>query len=168
MRKHKNIITLVIVCVVTLIVCIYALNWHRIYKQNLANLTIITDYIHELKVEEFTNYIVDNPFAVVYFCVIGNEDCHRFESEFKKYILKNNLQETIVYVNVSGLNSDNLGEQLDKTYNTKALRDQNKYFEEVPAVAVYNHTVLSDFISDADLTVDKVNTLLSTYGFNGE
>jgi hypothetical protein len=168
MRKYKNIITLVIVCTVTLIVCSYALNWHSVYKQNLANSTIITDYIHELKVEEFTNYIVDNPFAVVYFGVIGNEDCRRFEEEFKKYILKNNLQETIVYVNVSSLNSGNLGEQLDKTYNIKALRDQNKYLKEVPAVAVYNHTVLSDFVSDNALTVNKVDVLLSKYGFNGE
>jgi hypothetical protein len=168
MKKYKNIITLTTIFVLTIIGCIYALNWHSVYKKNLTNSTIITDYIHELKAEEFSNYIGDNPFAVVYFGVMGDDNCRRFENDFKKYILKNNLQETIVYINVSNLNNGNLGEQLDKIYNVKVLRNENKYLRDVPAVAVYNYAVLSDFVSDVNLTTSKVDKLLSKYDFNGE
>jgi hypothetical protein len=168
MKKYKNIITLIIISITTLIGCGYALKWHAVYKQNMLNSTIITDYIHELKAEEFTNYINDNPFAVVYFCVTGNDNCRSFENSFKKYILKNNLQETIVYVNVSNLNNGKLGEQLDNTYNSKILREQNKYLDEVPTVAVYNHMIISDFVSEENLTIEDVDNLLSKYDYNGE
>jgi hypothetical protein len=168
MKKYKNIITLTTIFVLTIIGCIYALNWHSVYKKNLTNSTIITDYIHELKAEEFSNYIGDNPFTIVYFGIMGDVNCKRFENDFKKYILKNNLQETLVYINVSDLNNGTLGEQLDKLYNTKTLRNQNKYLKEVPAIAVYNHTILSDFVSDANLTTGAVDKMLSKYDFDGE
>ena len=168
MKKYKKTITLIIVFIITIIGCVYALKWHSVYKNNMLKDTIITNYINELKKEEITNYISENPNAVIYFGVAGNDNCRRFENALKKYVLKNNFQETIVYINLSEIDGDNFKEELDRLYNTKSLREKNKYFDEVPAVAVYDHTTLIDFVSGDDLKIEEVDALLSKYNFNGE
>ena len=168
MKKYRNYIVMIFVFAVSIIGCAYALKWHAVYKENQLNTTIITDYIHELKKEEFINYVSENPYAVIYFGVTSDYNCRRFEGEFKNFIIKNNLQETIVYMNVNELVGNDFATKMDNLFNTKNLRNEGKYFKAVPAVAVYNHTTLVDFVSSGDLTTDKVAKLLAKYNFNGE
>jgi hypothetical protein len=168
MKKYKGYIFLGLIFIVSIVICIYALKWHAVYKEDMLNTTIITDYIHELRKPEFINYISDNPYAIIYFGVTSDDNCRRFEKKFKDYIINNNLGETIVYISVNEIAGEDFGSRLDKLYNKQEFRNQNKYFDEVPALAVYNNTTLVDFISSKDLTVDEVDELLSKYNINGE
>lgn len=168
MKKYKNYIILIIILAISIIGCVYALKWHAVYKAEKLNTTIITDYIHELKTQEFMNYIGDNPYAVIYFGVTSDDNCRRFEKQFKNFIIDRSLSETVVYVNVNAIVGNDFNTKLDTIYNTKKMRDENKYFKGVPAVAVYEHTTLVDFVSGSNLTVEKVGQLLDKYHFNGE
>jgi hypothetical protein len=168
MSTYKNHIILLVVSILTVIACIYALKWHAVYKEELLNSTIITDYINELKGEELKSYVTDNPLTIVYFGVKGNEDCRKFENELKKYIVNHNLHDVMVYVNLNNLSTENFGTQFDSLYNTKVLRDENKYLNKVPVIAVYNHLTLIDFVSNDNLTIKRVDSLLSDYSFDGE
>lgn len=168
MRKYKNYIILLVVSIFTVIACIYALKWHAVYKKELLNSTIITDYINELKSDELKIYVADNPYTIIYFGVKGNEDCRKFENKLKKYIVDHNLHDVMVYVNLDDLSTENFGSQFDSLYNTKILREEKKYLNEVPAIAVYNHLTLLDFVSDNNLDIKTVDNLLSDYNFDGE
>jgi hypothetical protein len=83
MKKYKHYIVLISIFAITIIGCAYALKWHAVYKENKLNAAVIADYIHELKQEEFSNYISDNPFAVIYFGIPSDSNCRTFEGEFK-------------------------------------------------------------------------------------
>lgn len=168
MKKYRNYIILAFIIAITVISCIYALKWYVVYKEERLNTTIITDYIQEIKKEEFLNYISDNPYTVIYYGVTSDENCRRFEKQFKKYLTDNDLTETIVYMNVNELVGDDFATKMDHIYNVDSLRNQNKYLEEVPAVVVYDHTTLVDFVSSKNLTIDKVEKMLNKYEFSGE
>lgn len=146
MRKYRNYIILGAIAIITITCCIYALKWHAIYIKESGKVAIITNYIHELKETEFNNYISENPYTVIYYGATGDNNCRLFEEKFKNYIVDNNLRQLIVYVNV---NND-----LD--------------FGKVPAIAVYNHTALVEFVADRDLSIDRVKKILAKYNFNGE
>jgi len=168
MEKYKKLTILLFVISITVIGCVYALKWHAVYKEDMLNTTIITDYINELKIEEFTNYISDNPYSIIYFGVTSDYNCRRFEKDLKKFVVNKDLREIIVYMNVNELTGNNFETKLDNLFNTKNLREENKYLEEVPAIAIYNHTTLLDFVSDSDLTIENVEQLLNKYNFDGE
>jgi len=168
MKKYKNYSILILIFIISIVICVYALNWYAVYKEDKLNMTIITDYLHELREPEFINYISDNPVSVIYFGVTSDDNCRRFEKKFKNYIVNNNLNESIVYINVNEIVGPDFDKKLDKLFNKNNFRDQNKYFYEVPAIAIYKHTTLTDFISDKDLTVDDVEQLLNKYDINGE
>lgn len=168
MKKYKNYGILIIIFAVSIIICIYALKWHAIYKEDKLNTTIITNYIHELKKAEFIDYLSENPVAAIYFGVTNDDNCRRFEKKFKNYIINNNLNDIIVYINLNDISGSDFNTKLDQLFNTNSFRDQNKHFYEVPAIAIYNHTTLVDFISDKNLTIDDVDQLLKKHNINGE
>lgn len=168
MKKYKNYSILILIIAISVISCIYALKWHAVYKDNMLNTAIVTDYLHELKKPEFMNYLSENPSAVIYFGVTNDDNCRRFENDFKKYVIDRNLSETIVYINVNEIAGPDFGPKLDGLYNIESFRKQGKDFKEVPAIAVYNHTTLVNFVSSKSLTVNDVDQLFSQYDFYGE
>lgn len=168
MKKYKNWIMMLFICVITIMLCLYALKWYDVYKENQLNAPFILDYIHELKKEEMNSYLSENPISIIYFGITSNKNCRTFEKKLKKVIIDENLAEIMVYINVNELPGDDFGLEMDKLYNTNSLRKQDKYFKDVPAVAVYNHDTLLDFVSGKDLTIKDVKTMLKNYSFNGK
>ena len=163
MKKNKNIVTLIIFLSVTIIVCVYALKWHSVYKEEGNNRAIITNYTQEIKRSELNNYIIENPYAVVYFGKTNDANCRKFEKKLQEFIIEKELRENIVYLNVDDIEMENFETMFDSLYNNEVLRQQNKYLNKVPAVAVYDHTKLVDFISDENLSVQIVKELLKKY-----
>ncbi|MDD2469786.1 MAG: hypothetical protein PHI22_02495 [Bacilli bacterium] len=168
MKKYKNLITMLCVCVITIMICLYALKWYDVYKENKLKTAIIADYIHELKKDEMTNYLSENPLSIIYFGVTSDEDCRIFEKQLKKFVADENLMEVMVYINVNELVGDDFNSELNVLYNTKSMREKNKYFKGVPTIAVYNHTTLVDFVSGSDLTIKEVRAMLNQYDVNGK
>ena len=168
MKKYSKLIKFLMLSFVTIGVCLYALEWHRVYKENILNQTIITTYISEIKTAEFKNYILENPHSVIYFGITNNDDCRKFEGEFKNYLIKKNLTQTIIYVNLNGIYDEDISKIFDKVYNNETLRKQGLYLNSVPAVAIYDHSKLIDFVSSKNLTTKMVDKMLSKYNYLGE
>lgn len=168
MKKHYKIIKFLILCIITIGLCLYALKWHQVYKENELNQSIITNYISEIKTSEFRNYILENPHSVIYFGITSDNDCRRFENNFKNYIVKKGLTQTIIYINLNAIYNEDVDTMLDKLYNNDALRKQGMHLNNLPAVAVYDHSTLIDFVSSKDLTIDMVDEMLSKYENLGE
>ncbi|HHT38772.1 MAG TPA: hypothetical protein GXZ95_05150 [Mollicutes bacterium] len=163
MKKQNNVITLIIFCAITIVCCVYALKWHAVYKEDVMNRAIITSHIQEIKESELENYTTDNPYAVIYFGVPSDENCRAFEKKLQRFLDKKDLRELFVYLNVSDIADGNFKETFDNTYNTKDLREKNKFLYEVPAVAIYDHTTMVDFVSGKNLTIEKVEKLLNKH-----
>lgn len=161
MNNDKNIFKFIIISFITITACFYALKWHAVYKENNLTTPLILEYISEIKNEELFNYTNENLYSVVYFCSPNNIECDLFDKELKKYILKNNLKDTFVYLNV-----DNIS--LDSTFNNDELRKENKQLNEVPAIGIYQHTELVDFISGNNIDSKMISNLLENYNIIGD
>lgn len=163
MSKYKEHLILTIFLLSTIIILIYALKWHAVYEENRMNKSIIAQYINEIKIDEFDNYINDNRDAVIYFGIVDDEICRQFENEFKKDIIEYHLQESIVYLNVKPLVGENFSQELDKNFNSDYLRNKNKFFSKVPAIGIFKDAVLIDFINGENLTPEKAIVLLKKH-----
>ncbi len=163
MSKYKNQVTLAIFLLGTIMVVVYALRWHAVYEENRRNKAVISDFINEIKADEFDNYINDNRDAVIYFGITNGDECNQFETDFKDYIVEYNLQETIVYLNVNWLKGDNFGQELDTKYNSDELRNKNRFLSEVPALGVFKNAILTDFLQGDNLTANKAVDMLKKH-----
>jgi hypothetical protein len=166
MVKSKNYFILGIVLLTTVIIIGYTLKWYDVYKEEMRNTAVISDTISELKTdEEFYTYISEKNDAVIYFEITDNPNCRSFEKKFKNVIYQYQLKDEIVYISVNNLRGSNFASNLDAKYNNDNLRKQNKYFNVVPAVAIFSNNKLINFVSGDNLTTRKVIKLLEKYDF---
>lgn len=162
-KSNSNYLKLGAFLLITIILLIYALKWHDVFQENKLNKIYITDYISEISMAEFNNYIADKRDIVIYFGVANDPKCRHFERILKSVITKKQLGDEIVYLNVSELKAENFKRQLDLLYNDVELRKQNKFLNEVPAFGVYENAMLVDFLIGTDLTKENVIKFLKDY-----
>lgn len=153
----KKKVLFVLLCLITLLSCLYGLKWHKVYLENEKNKTIIVDYINEITASEMSHYLQENPSSLIYLCITNDKDCQNFEKIFSSYIKKEALNDKIVYLNVNGLIDYDLSVSLDKLYNTSNFRNKGQYLKQVPALLLYDHDKLKAFLSSNDLNIEIVD-----------
>jgi hypothetical protein len=162
-EEYKNYVKLTFILSVTILAVVYALEWHKVYEEDRQNRVVIRDYIMEITMDEFINYINDNRDAVIYFGVNDNVDCRRFEKGFKNIITEYQLESRIIYINVSSIRGENFDQNLDILYGDVELRKQKRYLSQVPALTIFKNTKLYDFKSGEALTTRSALNFLKQY-----
>ena len=87
----KNYFILAIIVVLTILLVFYLKSWYE--ATTLSNLprTIMADSLPEVKIEEFDNFIQENPNIVIYISS-STENQGDFDKKIYQYISKNNLK----------------------------------------------------------------------------
>ena len=100
-KKIKNYIILAVIFLAAIGLTLYLCKWYNVYDEYQKQTPVIRDTLNELSIEEIDHYVIDNPTAVVYMCTSSELKCRNFEKDFKKLIKNENLQEEMVYLNLS-------------------------------------------------------------------
>ena len=78
--------------------------------------------VNEINSNEIYNYIRENNDALIYIGVANNSNCRKLEKRLKSFIEKNNLEEEITYLNITGESKKNsFIKEFNKFYGTKVL-----------------------------------------------
>ena len=98
----KNYIILTVICILVVGLTLYLCECFKVYKEEQKKIPVIRgSLINEITEVELEPFLIENPSTVIYVCTASNEKCRDFEKDFKKVINKYNLEESIVYVNLS-------------------------------------------------------------------
>lgn len=162
MKKYKNHLTLAFFLLGTLILLLYVLKWHAVYQEEKLNKSIMGQYVKEIKIEEFKNYINDNRDGVIFFGITDNDYDRKFEMKFKKYIIKYNLQEVITYLNVNSFEED-FKQLMEFYYDKSDLKIEKNTLNEAPLLAIFRDAKLIAFINRKDLTINNISVLFKKY-----
>lgn len=162
MKKYKNYLTLAFFLLGTLILLLYVLKWHAVYQEEKLNKSIMGQYVKEIKIEEFKNYINDNRDGVIFFGITDNDYDRKFEMKFKKYIIKYNLQEVITYLNVNSFEED-FKQLMEFYYDKSDLKIEKTTLNEAPLLAIFRDAKLIAFINRKDLTINNISVLFKKY-----
>ena len=132
----KNYILLSIILIFTIVIVIYLFMWYSAYENNKLENQILDECLMVINYNELENYIVENKDAIIYTSSLNNIESRTFENKFKNIIKKNNLDNTILYLDLTGdpsLLTFKNGE-LEKIYNIKEnnynIKKIEKYLEE--------------------------------------
>ena len=69
----------------------------------------------QIKENELKTFIIENHEALIYLSSSNNDNLNSFELKFKKYVVNNNLEKAIVYIDLSKV-SDKFYENFNKQY----------------------------------------------------
>ena len=125
----KNYILLSIVLILTIVVVINLFLWKNTYEKNKLQTPILDDYLLVINYNELNNYLVENKDAIIYVSKLNNENIRLFENKFKNIINKNNLNNKILYLDLTEeLKENNIVKEINKKYG--------KEMTEVPTIVI--------------------------------
>ena len=146
----KNYILLSIVLILTIVVVIYFFLWKNTYEKSKLQTPILDDYLVVINYNELNNYLVENKDAIIYISKLNNENIRLFENKFKNIINKNNLNNKILYLDLTEeLKENNIVKKINKKYG--------KEMTEVPTIVIIKDGKIS---SSYNIKENKYNIKL--------
>lgn len=113
----KNYLILTIISLITLLTVFYLVSWYNTSKEYYQNNSILVTFLSELKSDEITSYLIDNPQKVIYYAAGKDEKIKEFEKQFKKLIEEEEIKNDIIYVDASKEENSNFITNLNKIYD---------------------------------------------------
>ncbi len=100
-ERTKKAILLAVICAVTLMVLFVALKLNENRKNDILSTSIIKEYLTEIKYEEISTHVIEQPNTIIYVSNSSDEKSADFEKKFKTVIKKHNLENEIIYININ-------------------------------------------------------------------
>ena len=119
---------------------------------------MIRGTLSEIGYNDLDHYVVDIPSVIIYACTSSDDKCRTFEKDFKKYVNKNNLNDSIVYLNLSDVNQEQFVNEFNDRYHYRIKLTGN-----YPAFISFKDGKVDSILqSDAkkNLTISKVDNFL--------
>lgn len=150
--SSKNYVILVIILVSTVLLGFYLFNS---FKESDVNTSLMDNYIKLINYTEIKDYVTENRDVVIYSSVLKDKKIRNFEKNFRHVINKYELEDQIVYLNLTDLT---LEERVDlsNTYNL-----DGKTIVDVPCLLIFKDGNLVDIYALKDnYNVDNLVTYL--------
>ena len=158
--KNYCILTLIVLC--TVFIVWYICRWYQVYSEYEMQTPVIRETLsYEIGYLEFDHYIMENPNSVIYMCTASDIDCRNFEKDLKKYVVKNNLQNDIIYLNLSDADLEKFVENFNNNYKYK-IKLTNNY----PAIVEFTDGSVTGILQGSDskrLSITKVSQFIDLH-----
>ena len=157
-KPFKNYIILIILFAVSCCITLYLCECYNVYNEYKKQTPVIRGTLSEIGYNDLDHYVVDIPSVIIYACTASNDKCRTFEKDFKTYVNKNDLNDTIVYLNLSDVDQEQFVNEFNDKYNYRIKLTGN-----YPAfISFKDGRVDSILQSDAkkNLTISKVDSFL--------
>ncbi len=121
----KNYFILALIFLITVIGVFYAREWYNTSKEYYAQNSVMTKLVREIKSEEIANYTLENQKFVLYVASGKNFELKDFEDEFKNLIKNMDLIDSVLYMNLDGVDPNSFYNLLKNDFSaTTRIKDQ--------------------------------------------
>lgn len=125
----KNYLILALIFLVATAVTLYLCNVYNVYQESKLEIPVIRGTLSEITSEEIEHYISENPTTILYICTASDETCRSYEKDLKKVVNKRELQNEMVYLNITPEEKSNFVKSFNDKYTSRV-----KLTEQFPAL----------------------------------
>lgn len=158
-NKTKNYIILGVIFLVCIGLTLYFCKWYQVLDEEEKQIPVIRDVLPEITSYELDHYILENPSTVIYLCTASDSACRKYESKLKKLVEKQELNDDIVYVNLTDVDRG----EFVKGFNDKYKYKKGKLTTNYPAMIIFNDGKITSILQgtkDKKLTIEKTKSFI--------
>lgn len=158
----KNYYILALLLIGTLLLLYFCVNWYQAYEESKMKEPVIASSISEVKEEELSNYLMDNPNIVIYFTSSKDTTIKEFEEEFVDYISEEELRDQIVYVDTSKIEDEKFYDEFTDKYFHSELKNKDVKLDYLPNIIIVREGKVKDILHtyDSKMTMEDVTRFL--------
>lgn len=165
-KRFKNYIILIIIFILCWGLTLYLCEWYKVYNDYEKQTPVIRGTLSEITYEDLDHYVVDVPSVIVYICTSYDDNCRNFEKNFKKYVNKKDLNDSIVYLNITNIDKQQFINDFNNKYNYKGKLTGN-----YPAFVSFKDGKINSVLQATDnknLSLSKVDSFLDLNNYEEE
>lgn len=154
----KNYAIIALIFLATIGLTLYLCNCYSVYNEGKKEIPVIRGTLSEITSEDFEHYILENQSAKVYMCTASSPTCRSFEKDFIKLIKRKNLQDEIVYLNLSDVEQDEFVKKFNEKYSFKIPLTKN-----YPAIVIFDEGKIESILQGSEkesLTLSKTKQFI--------
>ena len=156
----KNYVIVAIMAFVVIALVFYLAKLYTNASLN-KNTSLISGYLFNVTLEEMDNYLLENPDIITYWA--DNEDLtnEKFEKKLKKYIIKNNLQKSFVFINIKNISEKEI-ESISNKYLCEKLK--NIKLATKPSLLIMEDSKIVEVIYTYEQDIKYLKEKFRSYG----
>ena len=157
----KNYIILALIFTVSVIITLYLCNVYNVYQESKRQIPVIRGTLSEITSEELEHYISENPTIMMYICTASDETCRKYEKSLKKYVVREELQDVIVYLNLVPEEAQSFSEGFNEKYAGN-LKLKDNY----PALVIFDDGKVTHLLQakqNEKLTITKTKQFMELH-----
>lgn len=121
----KNYLIIGLIFLVATVVTVYLCNVYSVYQESKLEIPVIRGTLSEITSEELEHFISENPTVLLYICTASDESCRNYEKDLKKLVTRKELQNELIYLNISLDEKETFVKTFNETYTSRVkLTDQ--------------------------------------------
>jgi len=153
----KNYIIYILIVIFSFI-CVFSLaTIYSNYKEEKDNVSIMPNTVVEIYGNNVKSYILENDDVVIYLAASDDQSIKDFELAFKEYIIKKQINERIVYLDLTTVTKEYVNNFIN-TYYGKVIDDA---FVTPNMVIINGHKIIDMlYFSKSDINISDVNDFL--------
>lgn len=113
----KNYLILAVILAFTVGLTFYAREWYNTSKEYYARNSVIKEATYEINDSEIYSYAVERPKFILYASSGSDIDIKDFETNLKKLIIKYEMSDQIVYLNLDNVDIISFNENLKNKFS---------------------------------------------------
>lgn len=161
--EAKNYIIVGLIVLITIIAVFYARSLYIMSKEYYNDNSIMLEVVKEVKQEELQNYLIENPKFVLYVSSGQNKDIKNFEKTFKTTIVKEEIEDQILYLNSDNIDKKSLKQDLEKIAENNQKEKINS--NSVISMYIIENEKITGVIENAEkLSTEQITSLFKKYG----
>lgn len=131
----------------------YCSSWYKELNDYYTNNSVVTEVVSEMELNSLSSFLQDNPETIIYISSSKDYSVKNFEKKFKKYILDNNLTDSILYLDLSKEENYETIDIIKNEYLPSNLKNiQNIY---IPNIIYFNDGIVSDILYIKQTEISK-------------
>jgi len=154
----KNYVILIAIFCCCVALTLYLCKWFEVYQEYEKEIPVIRGNLVEINPDDLEHYVLDNSDTIIYMCTANDDECRNFEKDFKKYIIKNDITDEIIYLNLTNIDGDQFVKNFNQKYKYK-MKLNGKY----PAFVVFQDGEITSILQESKnkkITISKVQNFL--------
>lgn len=147
----KNYVVFAFVIIISLGIIVYCMRWYQM-SQSADKSNIMNGVVSELKSDELSSYLLDNPNVIVYLAPSDSDENKSLENELQDFIVGKNLTNEFIYLDSSLITDGRIYDDYEEKYLSETLKNQSIDLSVTPNLWYFHDGMITDVMNTVSRT----------------
>ncbi|MBR3198859.1 MAG: hypothetical protein IKG27_02455 [Bacilli bacterium] len=168
-KPLKNYIILAVIMLSVVLLVFYIRGWYNTSKVYYSRNSVIKNVAREINAEEISNYTLESQKFILYVSSGSDISIKEFENDLKKLILRLDIAEDVLYLNLDNVNISDFNVRLRNVFADSERIKSRISDDSTASFYVFENGKIVSLLNNVDsFNIEHIKRLFQKWGFDND